>query len=89
MFLASYPREVAQPHAPMPPCFDDDEQTDCEASVPGTPRGRGLFSTKCLRSKEFGILPGIKFAATCKRAMADRFARAFGAIVKHARIHIE
>eukprot|EP00434_Breviolum_minutum_P014506 symbB.v1.2.012791.t1/scaffold884.1/size313170/3 len=46
MFLASYPREVAQPHAPMPPCIDDDEQTDCEASVPGTPRGRGLFSTK-------------------------------------------
>ena len=70
MFLASYPREVAQPHAPMPPCIDDDEQTDCEASVPGTPRGRGLFSTKCLRSKEFGILPGIKFAATCKCAMA-------------------
>ena len=37
--VSSYPREVAQPHAPMPPCIDDDEQTDCEASVPRHPKG--------------------------------------------------
>ena len=51
MFLASYnPIEVAHPSttasmASVPvPIVDDDEQTDCEASVSGTPRGPGIFS---------------------------------------------
>eukprot|EP00435_Cladocopium_sp_Y103_P071527 s90_g37.t1 len=53
MFLASYnPIEVAHPSttasmASVPvPTMDDDEQTDCEASVSGTPRGAGIFSPK-------------------------------------------
>ncbi|CAL1147862.1 unnamed protein product [Cladocopium goreaui] len=53
MFLASYnPIEVAHPSttasmASVPvPIVDDDEQTDCEASVSGTPRGPGIFSPK-------------------------------------------
>jgi hypothetical protein len=58
MFLASYnPIEVAHPSttasmASVPvPIVDDDEQTDCEASVSGTPRGPGIFSPKLLVSR--------------------------------------
>ena len=48
MFLASYNSiEVTHPASmasmAVPP--EDDEQTDCEASVSGTPRG-GIFSPK-------------------------------------------
>ena len=58
MFLASYnPIEVTHPSttasmASVPvPIVDDDEQTDCEASVSGTPRGPGIFSPKPLASR--------------------------------------